>query len=67
MTGGSREDVQRRLTEIEDRKIEILLEIASIEGKDTGRISELISEYSELDKVQYRMKMEMIRKRRTRL
>lgn len=65
MTGGRHEDIRRRLKEIEDRKVEILLEIVHIDEDDLGRISELNSEFIELDEEQYRLKMELIRKGRT--
>jgi hypothetical protein len=64
MTGGRHEDIRRRLREIEDRKVEILLEIAHVDGDDMGRLSELNSEFTELDEEQYRLRMELIRKGR---
>jgi hypothetical protein len=49
---------QRRLSEIEDRKIEILLEIADINREYDERVSALREEYAELDAEYYEMRLE---------
>jgi hypothetical protein len=51
---------KERLKEIEDRKIEILLEIANINDNYKEKISRLNSEYALLDKEYYHLKLESI-------
>jgi hypothetical protein len=51
---------QERLKEIEDRKIEILLEIACINDYYGQKVSRLNSEYKQLSDEYYQLKMEMI-------
>ena len=51
---------QKRLKEIEDRKIEILLEIADINDNYDKQVSRLNSEYARLDKEYYHLKLELI-------
>jgi hypothetical protein len=53
---------QQRLREIEDRKIEILLEIPGIKD-NTERISELNDEYVQLGNEYYNLKFELIREK----
>ncbi len=53
---------QQRLKEIEDRRIEILLEIPSVKD-NTERISELDYEYVHLGDEYYRLKFELIREK----
>ena len=48
---------QNRLREIEDRKIEILLEIANINDNYKKKVSWLNSEYARLDKEYYQLKL----------
>ena len=55
---------QQRLREIEDRKIEILLEIGNIDDKYSEKISQLNSEYSRLDKEHYNLKIELMKTKR---
>jgi hypothetical protein len=56
------QNIEKRLREIEDRKIEILMEISSV--KDiTERMSELNYEYIHLGGEYYKLKLEMIRAR----
>jgi hypothetical protein len=53
-------DKQKRLKEIEDRKIEILLKIADINDIYNKKVSRLNSEYACLDKEYYYLKIELI-------
>jgi len=53
---------KRRIQQIEDRKIEILMEIASINKKYDEQFSRLNSEYESLHKELYRLQMEMLNK-----
>lgn len=53
---------QKRLREIEDRKIEILMELPSVED-DTQKISELNYEYVQLGDEYYNLKIEVIREK----
>jgi hypothetical protein len=52
---------QKKLREIEDRKIEILLEIHSINHNYCEEISELNSEYVKLGDEYYHLRLELIR------
>ncbi len=52
-----------RLEEIEDRKIEILLEIGTTNREYSETISRLETEYEGLDAEHYRLKLEVIRRR----
>jgi hypothetical protein len=54
---------QQRLREIEDRKIEILVEITSINDHYNENVSRLNSEYTRLDREYYFLKLELISKR----
>jgi len=54
---------QHRLREIEDRKIFILLEIASIKDKNYIKISRLNSEFAQLHKEYYQLQTELMRKK----
>lgn len=56
-------DIQKRLQEIEDRKIEILLEIADINKYYKEKISRLTSEFAQLDEKYYQLKLELIREK----
>jgi hypothetical protein len=51
---------QQRMKEIEDRKIEILLEVPSIKD-NTEKIEQLNSEYVKLDDEYYNLKLEVIK------
>jgi len=53
----------KRLREIEDRRIEILLEIGSIDDDKIDTILELNSEYARLHKEQYLLQVELIREK----
>ena len=53
-------DKQERLKEIEDRKIEILFEIADINDNYNKMVSQLNSEYARLDEEYYYLKFELI-------
>jgi hypothetical protein len=48
---------RKRLGEIEDRKIEILLEIGRINNEFDEKLSGLYSEYERLDKEYYKIKL----------
>jgi hypothetical protein len=54
---------QQRMKEIEDRKIEILLEIASINDNYSDKVSQLSSEYAQLHKEYYYLQLELISKK----
>lgn len=54
---------QQRLIEIEDRKIEIIIEIADINNNYNEKVSILNSEYARLDKEYYYLKLDLIRKK----
>ncbi len=56
------ENKQKRLREIEDRKIEILLETEKINDSYSEEISKLRSEYKQLDEEQYYLQLELIKK-----
>ena len=53
----------QRLRDIENRKIEILLEIANINDIYSEKVSQLNSEYVLLHKEYYRLQLELIRKK----
>ena len=53
--------MQRRLVEIEDRKIEILLAIGRTNDSYNETISRLGSEYDVLDAEHFRLKLELMR------
>jgi hypothetical protein len=53
---------QQRLREIENRKIEIIIEIGNINNYYNEKISRLNSEYVRLDKEYYHLKLELIKK-----
>jgi hypothetical protein len=54
---------QKRLREIEDRKMEILLEIEKSNKCYGEEISKLNSEYAQLDKEQYYLQLDLIKKK----
>ena len=54
---------QKRLREIEDRKINILLEIASIKDKNCTKISRLNSEFTQLHQEYYQLQIGLMRKK----
>lgn len=60
MNNNSNIDIQKRLKKIEDRKIEILKEIAYINKKYKEKISKLSSEFSQLDEEYYNLQLEVI-------
>lgn len=62
----TREGLMDRLRKIEDRKIEILMELAEAEEDDTGRIWKLNEEYARLDGEQFLIKMELLSRGRPR-
>ncbi len=53
--------MQRRVVEIEDRKVEILLAIGRTNDRYSETISTLGSEYDELDAEHFRLKLELMR------
>jgi hypothetical protein len=55
-------DTQKRLKEIEDRKIEILMEVPNLRD-NTEKLSELNNEYMRLGDEYYRLKIELIREK----
>jgi len=60
MNNKGKEKKQQRILQIEDRKIEILLEIASINQKYDDKVSSLNSEYEKLHKELYILQVEKI-------
>jgi hypothetical protein len=56
-----RTEKRERIRQIEDRKIEILFEIARINKKYDEQVSILNSEYEELHKELYFLQVEMIK------
>lgn len=60
MTKKIKLEKQQRLREIEDRKIEILLEIANINDNYSEKVSRLNSEYTQLDKEYYQLQLELL-------
>ena len=63
MTIKNNHKIQQKLREIEDRKIEILLEISNINNIYSKKVSRLNSEYSQLNKEYYKLQLELIRKK----
>lgn len=61
MTKNNSKSGQERLKEIENRKIEILIETGETNKKYSKKIQELQSEYTKLDKEQYHLLIEQIR------
>lgn len=57
----NKKNKQQRLREIEDRKIEILLEIANINENYNEKVSQLNHEYARLDKEYYHLQLELIK------
>ena len=55
---------QERLREIEDRKLEILLETADINKEYHKKILALDSEYRRLDKEYYNLKLDLIKQKK---
>jgi hypothetical protein len=53
----------KRLGEIEDRKIEILMEIANINNNYSKKVSQLSSEYEELHREYFELQVEYILKK----
>ncbi len=62
MTNDLYKNKKKRRREIEDRKIEILLETGKINKRYSEKISKLTSEYTQLDKEQYYLQLELITK-----
>jgi len=58
-------DIQKRLKEIEDRKIEILQEISDINEYYREKLSRLSTEYEQLDEEYYNLRLELIRQKDT--
>jgi hypothetical protein len=54
-------NILKKIKEIEDRKIEILLEIANINNDYSEKVTRLNSEYVRLDEEYYHLKLELIR------
>jgi hypothetical protein len=52
---------RERLREIEDRKIEILMEIAEINDNYSKKVSQLNSEYARLDEEHFHLKLDSIK------
>ncbi len=61
MTKDNSRSRKERLKEIEDRKIEILMEIGDTNKEYSKNISKLQIEYNKLDKEQYHLLIEQIR------
>ena len=58
--GPSANELQARLEAIEDRKIEILMEIAEVNREYDSRVSALDEEYSELDREHFQLRLDRI-------
>lgn len=63
MTNKIKLEKQQRLREIEDRKIEILLEITNINDNYSEKESRPNSEYTQLDKEYYQLQLELLEKK----
>lgn len=63
MTNVKMMEKRKKIKEIEDRKIEILIEIASINKDYDEQISRLNSEYGRLHKELYLLQMDLIKKK----
>jgi hypothetical protein len=63
MTKNNSKAKQHRLRQIEDRKIEIIIEIAKMNDNYKEKVSRLNSEYARLDKEQYELKLNLIMKK----
>ncbi len=61
MTKNNSKSGQERLKDIENRKIEILMEIGETNKGYSNKISRLQTEYKKLDKEQYHLLVEQIR------
>ena len=55
---------RQRMEEIEDRKIEILIEIAKVNKNYDVRVTQLNYEYEQLHKEHYQIQMQMISNKR---
>jgi len=64
MTDNMKSKYKERLKYIEDRKIQILLEIASINNNYNENVSRLNSEYEQLHEEYFQLKSEFIKKRK---
>ncbi len=62
----SERTMSERLEEIEDRKIEILLEIGRANEKYSTYLKRLESEYERLDAEHFSLRLEMMRSRKRR-
>ena len=56
-------DVQQRLSELEDRRIEILMEIGEVNREYDERLTRLGSEYDRLTAEYYELRMDQMRGR----
>ena len=61
MDAGSDSERRHRLAWIEDRKIEILMEIAELNGVYDERVSALREEYAELDSEWFTLRFERMK------
>lgn len=59
----NKQNKQNRLVVIADRKVEILLEIAKINDDYNEKVSRLNSEYKQMDKEYYNLKLRLIKKK----
>jgi hypothetical protein len=55
---------QKRLREIEECKLEIILKIANLNDNYNEKISKLNTEYSKLDKEYYYLKIALIKRKK---
>ena len=60
MTNKFEKNIQKRLKVIEERKIDILMEIANINNNYKETISRLDSEYAQLHKKYYQLQLELM-------
>ena len=62
MTNKFEKNIQKRLKVIEERKIDILMEIAKINNNYKETISRLDFEYAQLHKKYYQLQLELIKR-----
>jgi hypothetical protein len=63
MSGRSFKNIKSRMKEIEDRKIEILIEIGNINNNINEKVWQLNSEYRKLHKEYYLLQIELLNKK----
>ena len=64
MTNGKMLEKQKRMREIEDRKIEIFLEIANINRDYNQQVTQLNYEYEGLHREHYQLQIDLISRKK---